>query len=367
MNHKLNHKLKFKNIKTYQTKRFWAVLLLAQFFLWYLGSKIDFFINLLQNFFEVQKRIHQALFSYLPFSVGDLFYLILVIGLIFYVFKLINPKSRQQSGLMLLTSFNALYFTYQLFWGILYFQKPISDQFANSEQEIEILQVKKLTLKYLKLTRETRELVQEDNLGVFVITDQKRIENEILNRQNTLPLEINQKTATEVHSFKPSLFKSAISYTGILGYYNPFTAEAQYNPNLPHTYIPFTLSHESAHQLGYAREQEANFIGFLIGNNSDNVELRYSNQYFVLKSLLSSLSNDDPTFVKSVLSKYSDGMKRDRLAEKKFIKDNEGITDMIFDFTNDLFLKSNQQEGTITYSYFVDLLLNYEASKSQLK
>lgn len=60
-------------------------------------------------------------------------------------------------------------------------------------------------------------------------------------------------------------------------------------------------------------------------------------------------------------------MQRDRLAEKKFIKDHEGIMDIIFAFTNDLFLKSNQQEGTITYSYFVDLLLHYEQSKLQLR
>ena len=47
------------------------------------------------------------------------------------------------------------------------------------------------------------------------------------------------------------------NYVGFQGYYNPFTTEAQYNAELPNTYIPFTLSHESAHQLGFAREQEA--------------------------------------------------------------------------------------------------------------
>ena len=31
-----------------------------------------------------------------------------------------------------------------------------------------------------------------------------------------------------------------------------------------------------------------------------------------------------------------------------------------FAFTNDLFLKTNQQEGAVTYSYFVDLLVRYE-------
>ena len=150
-----------------------------------------------------------------------------------------------------------------------------------------------------------------------------------------------------------------MSYSGILGYYNPFTAEAQFNANLPSTFIPFTLSHESAHQLGFAREQEASFIGYLSGKDSKNVDLKYSTEYFVLKSLLNSLAEKDEVFVKNILKNYSAGMKRDRLAEKEFVKNHEGILDTFFGITNDLFLKTNQQEGSITYSYFVKLLVQY--------
>ncbi|HOA80965.1 MAG TPA: DUF3810 family protein, partial [Defluviitaleaceae bacterium] len=117
---------------------------------------------------------------------------------------------------------------------------------------------------------------------------------------------------------------------------------------------------ESAHQLGYAREQEANFIAYLIGKNSENFDLKYSTEYFVLKSLLNSLSSENPEFVKGVLHHYSPAMKKDRIAENMFSKRHEGLLDIFFGFTNDLFLKSNQQEGSVTYSYFVDLLIRYE-------
>jgi hypothetical protein len=56
-------------------------------------------------------------------------------------------------------------------------------------------------------------------------------------------------------------------------------------------------------------------------------------------------------------------MKRDRNAEKLFIEKHAGLLDIFFGFTNDLFLKSNQQEGSVTYSYFIDLLLRYEDLK----
>jgi hypothetical protein len=75
---------------------------------------------------------------------------------------------------------------------------------------------------------------------------------------------------------------------------------------------------------------------------------------------LNYIADKDPSFVKSVLRNYSSGMKRDRAYEKTFILKHQGVLDDFFGFTNNLFLKSNQQEGSITYSYFINLLLNYE-------
>ena len=53
-------------------------------------------------------------------------------------------------------------------------------------------------------------------------------------------------------------------------------------------------------------------------------------------------------------------MKRDRMAELMFRKKHEGWLQGFFGITNDLFLKSNRQDGAVTYSYFVNLLVRYE-------
>ncbi len=344
--------------KILRRKRFWAGLLLVQFLLFFIFSKIDFVIVFFEIFFEVQKYIHQKIFSVFPFSVGDVLYILLGIFLVFIFIKILKKKSRNSGLFRLLILLNIFYFTYQIFWGMLYFQKPIIEKLPKNEVTVE--EIKFLSLKYLERCKQTRNLVNEDRNGVFKIYDFKKIETEILENQKKLPDFINKKNATEINAFKPSLFKKLMSYTGILGYYNPFTAETQYNSELPSTYIPFTLAHESSHQLGYAREQEANFIGYLIGKNSKNLDLRYSTEYFVLKSLLNSLVEKNPEFVKEVIQNYSPGMKKDRLAEKMFLEKHKGFLDTFFGFTNDIFLKSNQQEGSITYSYFIDLLFRYE-------
>lgn len=343
--------------KILSKKRFWAGVLLAQFLWFYILSKIDFIIRLAESFFEKQKDIHQSLFSKFNFSVGDVFYVLLA-GLLIYLILRTVLKRGQRNGVRLLIILNIIYFSYQIFWGLLYFQEPISEKLP--DYKIKLDDAKALSLIYLEKCKRTRAQVQEDRNGVFKVYDKNLVVEEILRNQKQLPQFLNPKTGSDVESFKSSLFKDVMSYTGIYGYYNPFTAEAQYNPKLPSTHLPFTLAHESAHQMGYAREQEANFIGYLIGVNSRNMDLKYSTEYFVLKSLLNLIVEQDEKFVKAVIARYSPGMKRDRLYETRFRYKHSGVLDSFFGFTNNIFLKTNQQEGSITYSYFSDLLIRYE-------
>lgn len=344
--------------KFYKNK-FWAGVLLAQFILFYLLSKSATVINTAERFFEFKKDLHTRLFADLQFSVGDLLYIFLVLFLIIQISKIIRSKHRKIGFRFILILLNVTYFFYQISWGLLYFQTPIADklQAAPTDHFVRM----KLTLKYLDLCKKDRELVKEDRNGVFKVYQRHTIPESILKGQSALPQFINQKPPLKNISLKPSFFAPVMSYSGISGYYNPFTAEAQYNPNLPSTSYPFTVAHEMAHQLGYAREQEASFIAFLTGTTSDNADLRYSTNFFALKSLLRSLQQDHPEFVRKIISRYTPEMKKDRIAEIMFAEKHRGIVDEFFGFTNDLFLKGNQQEGSVTYSYFVHLLEKYES------
>lgn len=339
-------------------KRFWAGFLLAQFVMFFIFSKIDVIVRFFEWFFEVQKEVHLKLFSWANFSVGDIFYLILFSVFLYLIINIILNKNRKKPVVTILILLNIFYLLYQVFWGMLYFQQPLSEKLSTEEPSLD--NAKRLAKIYLAKCKETRKLVNEDQNGVFNIQNIEEIQQEILLNQIKIPHFLSEKKPVQTHSFKPSFFDKIMSYTGILGYYNPFSAEAQFNPNLPSTYLPFTIAHESAHQLGFAREQEANFMGYLIGKDSENLDLRYSTEYFTLKSLLNSIVEKDPEFVKSILENYSEQMLNDRAFEKEFNEKHQGILDAFFGFTNDLFLKSNQQEGSITYSYFVELLIAFE-------
>ncbi len=346
------------NTNYLKKKRYWAALLLAQFFLFFLASKFDFIIKLNSQFFDNQKAFHQYIFSKIPFSVGDIFYTLLIIYSVYIVTTLFRKEKKPQHYRQLLITLNILYFIYQIFWGLLYFQKPLLHQF--SENKIENEDVKQLAIKLLNDCKTLRTQLPEDKNGVFKSDSTSILIKSILASQQHLPEKINQKSITTISSVKPSLLGQILSYTGISGYYNPFTAEAQYNSHLPDTNLGFTISHEMAHQLGYAREQEASFIGYLSCQKSNNLGLQYSSKLYALKSLLIALNNSNPDFVKLLLNQYSPKMKRDKLTEKAFSARYYGKWSVFFSWTNDLFLKSNQQDGSISYSYFTELLIKYE-------
>ncbi len=86
------------------------------------------------------------------------------------------------------------------------------------------------------------------------------------------------------HAAVKQMFAGTIgSYSGFLGYYNPFTGEAQVNTTAPDFVIPFTTCHEMAHQLGYASESEASFVGYLVTKYNNLPVFNYS-AYFDLFS-----------------------------------------------------------------------------------
>ncbi len=335
----------------------WAGILLAQFVLFSLLSWSDRAVELAARFFSWLQKLWEPLTFFVSFSLGDLFYGLLLIIFAVCIILYFKKYRRKRMITFVLIILNALTFWYYCAWGLMYFKTPLSDQLPKSTADVAT--IKKLASYYLELSKKYRAQCREDKNGVFTIDNIYKVKLNIRQAQLWLPEPFGPQMKPPVKTIKPSLFSGLMSYSGIMGYYNPFTTEAQYNAEMPQSSLPFTLAHEAAHQVGFAREQEANFIGYLTGMQSNDAALRYSTTYFTLKSLLRALPETEKQFVGEVLNQYSPAMKRDREAELRFAEKHRGPVELFFGFTNDLFLKSNRQEGSITYSYFVELLLQY--------
>jgi hypothetical protein len=168
----------------------------------------------------------------------------------------------------------------------------------------------------------------------------------------------------EKPSIKPSLISVPLSYMGFGGYLNPFTNEAQVNNCLPKYNFPTTTLHEMAHQIGYASESEANFIGFLASIKSEDVYFQYSGYSFAVKHCLRNLERIKEGSSEKFLPLLNSGIIKNFEESKQFHEEYETFLEPIFKTFYDNFLKLNKQkDGLEGYNKFVGLMIGMERSK----
>ena len=123
---------------------------------------------------------------------------------------------------------------------------------------------------------------------------------------------------------------------------------------------PFVLCHEIGHQLGYAKENEANFVGFLASHQSQNIEFRYS-AYFEMY-----------LYASRELMYYdaSNALLLRMVVHEQFVKDYKAFLEYLFKSRNvveplmtrfyDNYLKlNNQPKGKATYNEVIAWLIAY--------
>ena len=159
---------------------------------------------------------------------------------------------------------------------------------------------------------------------------------------------------------KPVVLSEPWSYTHITGVYTYFTGEANINVNFPDYTIPFTAAHELAHQRGIAREDEANFVAFLVCINSDDPYIRYSGYLNMYEYVSSALYAADPEAFRQVRDKLPTAVRLEMTAYSKFFdKYRDNVVANVSQAVNDTYLKSQGTQGTRSYGMVTDLAVAY--------
>ncbi|MBQ5354550.1 MAG: DUF3810 family protein, partial [Clostridia bacterium] len=96
-----------------------------------------------------------------------------------------------------------------------------------------------------------------------------------------------------------------MTYTHISGMYTFFTGEANLNTNYPYFVNVYTTAHEMAHQRGIARENEANFMAFLVCINSPDPYMKYAGYLNFYEYLISALGSEKSCGTRSPRSSMS--------------------------------------------------------------
>ena len=153
------------------------------------------------------------------------------------------------------------------------------------------------------------------------------------------------------------VFSWLMSALGISGIYSPFTAEAHVNAQVPLTEVPFVAAHEVAHGRGFAREDEANFIAYLVCRSSDDPGLRYCGSLQALSHARGALGRADRALLEEVGAHLDPGVLTDLKEQYRFWRSKETVLWEWSSRANDAYLKGQgQAAGVRSYGRMVDLL-----------
>ncbi len=155
-----------------------------------------------------------------------------------------------------------------------------------------------------------------------------------------------------------------MSYLRISGIYPYLVPEAIVNTNTPIMSLPHTVCHEMAHQRGIAREDEANFVGYLAAIHHSEAIFRYSGYLEAYIYSMDALYQANPTRWEAVRKMTHSGILRDvayiRSMWEPYTSSNNVIGEISTN-VNDWYLKENAvEDGVQSYGRMVDLLIAYQ-------
>ena len=160
---------------------------------------------------------------------------------------------------------------------------------------------------------------------------------------------------------KPVMLSEPWTYTHISGVYTFFTGEANVNVNYPDFIVVSSAAHEMAHQRGIGKEDEANFVAFLVCSLSDDPYVRYSGYADVLNDVLIQLSSADATLYRRVYEYMPQELREEYIAYSVFFdKYRENVAATVSTTVNNAYITShNQPQGVKSYGLVVDLVAAY--------
>ena len=336
----------------------------------FLSSYPKFIENYYTNGIYISiSRFFRILFGWIPFSIGDLFYLVLIILIIRYLVLFIKNKNRRIAlTFQLFAGFSIFYFCFYFFWGLNYSKMPITSTLelynkndSTQANNYEIDRLKSLSDKLIiKIISIQSKLVTNDTLPVVISHSKKEILHLTQKGYQNISKQFNQFTY-QPSSIKKSLFSLPLTYMGFAGYLNPLTGEAQVDYLIPKISLPATCSHEVAHQLGIASESEANFIGYLAANNHDDLYFQYSANLMAIRYALYDIYRFDPELYHEYKNKLPKGVLKNIQETQDFWIKYENPFEPVFKYFYDNYLKYNQQkDGLKSYNQMVGLLIAYD-------
>ena len=328
-----------------------------------------------QFFYRKLSYFLRLLFGNIPVPVGQILFYSLVTGLMVAIiryFKQVicqkrNLKKVVQESLMgIVTFLSAFYFLFTVLWALNYYRQPVEEITLVESRQVTPAELEILCYRLIQLTNSTRSQVslnQKQPLTV-PITHQQMLAKATLGFAQVA--QFFPELTYEYASVKSVYVPQVMSFFGVSGIYFPLTGEANVNMHPPAYLLPGTICHEMAHQIGFASEDEANYVAYLACRFNPDPSFQYSGNYMALKYAMNRLKKISPRRFKKLQKHFNPGLKQDLELNQQYWEQFQNPIEEFSDWFYDLFLKANdQKDGIQSYSRVVELLMG-EYRKNQL-
>jgi len=304
----------------------------------------------------------------LPFSVAEYaLYALLGFAVLCLVIRLIALITFRKNALMKLVSLVITYvitcaylvFFFYLLWGFNFYRTPIDERLALPNRDYSTQELYSLCVKLADDAAKLRTGLDEDTDGVFVFPAEEAFKA-VADTYRAYGAE-HELFAAEPANAKEVMWSTQLSKLNIAGVYVCYTAEPNVNCEQPALYLPFSAAHETAHYYGWAKEDQANFIAYMVCRGSDNKAVAYSASMHALSNCSSELYKRDNGMYTDLRTHYTEAMLRDLASYSRYYEQYKDTkASEVNDKINDSYLKLNgQTSGIIAYSEDVSLLLRY--------
>jgi hypothetical protein len=314
--------------------------------------------------YKIIGSILRSISGLFPFSFGDVLYGLVFIWLLWKIIKWIRlllkhklTKDYFKTGIIEIILISlSVYILFNILWGINYNRKGIGYQLRLATRNYTTDELKNIDSLLLQKVNESKAALLRNN---HIIQSNNELFNESIESYKVVSKQYSFLTYKN-ESIKSSLWGWLGNYLGFMGYYDPFTGEAQVNTTIPYFLQPYTTCHEMAHQLGYAKEDEANFVGYLAASSSTDTLFHYSVYLDLFISSNRSLYMVDSTAAKSFGKQLLPEVKTDLKEWRDFMLQHNNPVEPIIRWLYGEYLEGNQQpSGILTYDEVTDLLIEY--------
>lgn len=320
-----------------------------------------------RGFYKYISQILSLMAGWAPFSLIEFviiaFILFLIVIIVRGIVKLVKASSGR-GGMVLdyilngLAFVSILYFIFVITFDLNYQRLPFSQIAGLDVHPATVSELYNVCGSLAEHANSLRLKVKEDSGGVMKLSDSLADTFRNTSKGYSIAAGIYPELGGAYSSPKGVVLSRALTLAGFQGIHSPLTQEANVNTEISDCMVPSTACHEMAHQRGFAREDEANFIAWLTCSKNPDADFQYSGELLALIYSMNALYDADREKFNQIYKEYNPGIVRDLSADRRFWQRFEGPVESISSTLNDSYLKANKQaDGVKSYGRMVDLLI----------